>query len=165
MCCRRGIVSPLDPETATVLFLGLIFACGGLISAASALELWWHGRRSRHWPRAIGRIVEEWTEVQRVLYGRTASIPRVRYEYEVDGMLLEGGVIELGDEGECAWRPTRVRHYTPTRARRVEVAYDPMEPEHSVLKPGVPAGTWAYVFIAAVCFAVDLLLLVRQGRS
>ena len=165
MCRRRGIVSPLDPETATILFLGFIFACCGLISAASALKLWWQGRRSRHWPRTTGRIVEEWTEVQPVFHGRTVSIPRVRYEYKVDGMLLEGGVIELGDEGECAWRPSRVRYYTPTRARRVEVAYDPGSPEDSVLEPGVPAGTWVHVFIAALCFAVDLLLLVRHAGS
>ena len=158
-------MSPLDPETATALFLGLFVACGGVISAASALGLWWHGRRSLRWPRTIGRIVEEWTEVQQVLHGRTVSIPRVRYEYEVDGMRLEGALIKLGDGGEFAWRPSRVRHFTPARARRVEVAYDPASPDRSVLEPGVPARTWLYVFMAAACFAVDLLLFVRHGGA
>lgn len=77
--------------------------------------------------------------------------------------MLEGRVIQLGDGGQFAWRPSKVAHYPHARGRRVQVAYDPASPAHSVLEPGVPAAMWLYVFMAAACLIVDFLLLVRHG--
>ena len=96
---------------------------------------------SQHWPRATARIVSSG------VYGSGSGVgtswaPAVDYSYEVGGTSHHSSNIQyLMRTFYDVDSATEVQTAYPV-GRVVSVAYDPGNPNRSVLEPGVPRGMW-----------------------
>jgi hypothetical protein len=137
-----------------------------VLIAAITLErgmVLWRALRTRRWSRATGQILRsDLVRRHRTFrWGPEIQGADVRYEFTVDGVRREAGVIGyrgmLGTALEDA--ETLVRKYRP--GTKVSVWYDPSQPGRAVLEPG--ASMVSYVLFAGgailVILAVTRLVL------
>jgi len=122
-----------------VRFIGLIFAFLGLWCLAMGISMGIEGIKAQKWPRAKGRII-----MSKVEELRTKSNIRVarlclhlEYLYMVGDRILEGHRLNSG------WRCFASEDYIKEvlkkypAGKKVEVYYNPQNPEISMLEPGL----------------------------
>jgi hypothetical protein len=150
------------------LLYGLVFLGVGIFVLVWGFKNLKHARTSVSWSSVSGMIVA--SDVEQMT-SRTSSggeeiryVPRIRYEYKVDGIRYASGRISFGG---------RTLHKSPDAAeaeladfpvgKAVPVYHDPAAPSSSVLKPGV-SGSVYLVFAGGLLFIL-LGLLVAFGKS
>ena len=144
-----------------LVFLGLGFfflqkGIGNRRMAAAAVQ----------WPTVDGKVVSA-DVVKRVSKSDNEwdrFIPKIRYQYVVNGVRREGEVIRIGLDEMGYLTEDKAREHIaryPTGAT-IPVRYDPQHPEHAVLEMGelgaagkIFAGSiFAAIGVAAVVFAI-----------
>lgn len=93
--------------------------------------------RSVWWPTVPGTITS--SEVMQRTGGRRATVYEadIRYRFSIDGRDYTGDQIWFGQHGNSLGHsPHQIVDTYPT-GREVTIAYDPDDPEWSVLEPGV----------------------------
>lgn len=147
------------------MILQLLLAALLAGSLVSALLPVLRGRRlareSEAWPRVRGQIIE--AEAPNT---RPFGLPRVEYEYKVDGLLYHGTAIAFGLP-EKTREPLMVR-YQPGDVVWVHV--QPGHPEHAVLYPGGSAlrkllGDWPALLNLVFSGALSVLFVVLLLRD
>lgn len=134
------VVSRSPLNFATVLLIFRIFCLLGLVVTVLLLPRYWRVAGSTDWPVTQGIIRDAW--IKEGYFGRSKSlhfVPRVRFEYTVDGSLLQGSSITLAfrepvfasrEAAEEALRAFPV-------GGKVKVWHDPANPSASALVPGL----------------------------
>ena len=136
------------------LLLALFALAGFLWFAASFVG----GLRARRWPTVTGQMLAGDIEESGLVTGSYAwdkkptYVPRVRYEYTVNGKSYRGDRIRFGGGGIMSRDDAldAVNDWPPVGAP-VEVAYDPRDPSNCTLERGPDAanGIWALSFAIA----------------
>lgn len=135
------------------------------------------GEQSKQWPTVPGRItaseVERETSRERVRrstgvnhYRRKISwIPRISYEYEVDGERFTGRNVYIFQMryGNRRTAENVVRRYPENK--EVAVHYNPEQPDRSVLQPGVPGKSKGVLFLFIVLLVAVLYSIISGGFS
>ena len=129
---------------------------------AGELHLFWYGWRARRWGTTSGIILHSEVRVGAApaQWGkgwRAARYPSVIYQYTVGQTVYHGS--HLGYSG--TWYP--VRWSVPWKqGEHVRVHYDPANPSHAVLRPGVSsANVWAVLLgLVAVGLALWWVVVV-----
>jgi hypothetical protein len=149
-----------------VILTGVGLIIGGFLFLRDATA-------SRGWPVADGTV----TSVRVTWSGGTRSgmavkkyFYQVRYRYQVEGRTLSGTRYSLGTG------PTASRHFsTEEEARaearerypigsRVEVHYDPENPELAVLQTGVNWGTYGPLLFGLIALPGGIYIMHRIAR-
>ena len=165
MRTRRRPSDPASPRAA----VGLLRVLFPLPFLAAGLFVTWlgigdvlDGRASTGWPTATGTVTEAFVEVH--TGEDTSYSAEIRYTFEVDGREHRGDRVafSIWDSGR-AEADAIVATY-PVGAR-VEVAYDPDDPDTSVLEPGARAGAYGLVAFGAVFIVIGAVLPVLFRRS
>lgn len=109
---------------------------------------------SQHWPRATARIISSGVYTSGSS-GESSWAPGVDYEYEVGGASHRSSNIRyLMRTFYDVESAAEVQAAYPV-GRQVSVAYDPRNPNRSVLEPGVPPGMWSQavipLFLCGLC--------------
>ncbi len=108
---------------------------------------------SAHWPKATARVVSSGVYASGAGTGATFS-PQVKYEFEAAGRSYRSGNIRyLLGTFYNADSAAEVESAYPA-GRLVSVAYDPQDPNRSVLEPGVPRGMWTQALIPLFFFSL-----------
>ncbi len=147
-------VPELDSDTKGrfVGFMGLAaFSVWIIVSVSTHL---YFSVVSAHWPKATARVISSGVYANRASVARSFS-PAVEYEYEVGGATRRSSNIRylmhtFYDVGSA----TEVQLPYPA-GRVVSAAYDPQNPNRSVLEPGIPPGMWTQglipLFFCGLC--------------
>jgi len=144
-----------------------IALCGlGALLLAIALRQSSRGRESRHWTRALGRVLESrvdlLNEADEQRSRRWGFV--IRYAYEARGRTRESEQVWVGsagagfddEAGARAW----VERYPV--GREVPVWFDPADPDSAVLVTGAPRGQVAVLVVAGLALvAVGIFALAR----
>ncbi len=122
---------------------------------------------SQHWPRATARVTSSGI-YSSGLGVETSWAPTVDYSYEVGGTSHHSSNIRyLMRTFYDVDSATEVQTVYPV-GRIVSVAYDPGNPNRSVLEPGVPPGMWPRavipVFFCALCGYIFFEIVNPQSR-
>ncbi len=131
------------------IILGQQRYVGWVLIALSPGALVWSVRRlmdnakSRNWPTVKGEITK--SQAWQYRYTRSGSkfyVPRLTYQYNVDGKIYTGGPLIFGKTG----LPTEVlKPYPPGRA--ITVYYAPHDPRQNMLRPGNKARDYLVLLV------------------
>lgn len=126
------------------LIVALVQAVVGLIVSAYGVRSFRRARASVTWPGAEGKI----TASEVITDGEAARLPKIRYEYLVNGQPFTGDRLKVGHKnfamtGNLA--QTAVERY-PAGAR-VRVFFNPDKPTQSALEPGVNPAAYVGMII------------------
>lgn len=141
--------------------IGRIFAyaasvgiLAGLVLAAVAAGARAKARQAADWPRRAGRIIQAPAPPRR-LFGGLAS--GLRYRYEADGRLHEGGRLTLLDWPAFAWGRRAPR--APAGGQVCDVLVNPALPEDALLDASAPPvrAVWSGLAFALACLAFLIL--------
>jgi hypothetical protein len=148
------------------LLFGLVFLGVGIFVLVWGFKNLKQARASASWPSVSGMIVA--SDVEQTSSGEDSEIryvPRIRYEYKVDGTRYASGRISFGG---------RTLHKSPDSAqaeladypvgKAVTVYHDPAVPSSSVLQPGV-SGSVYLVFAAGLLFILVGPVAAWFGKS
>jgi hypothetical protein len=154
----------MDPKVhlrAIALFCLVI----GLVTAGVGAKGVVLGRRSAHWPRADGRIVQSRVVARAVKHG-VVHDPLIRYTFAVGPKTYSGARVHYGSNtGDLEYALATVHGYAVGRA--VSVSYDPEDPTANVLQPGLKPNALIVPGIGAVLLACGAwgLMVCRPGLS
>ncbi len=129
-------------------FLHLLFVIPGVLVLWHSLHQIRRGRAAESWPTVAGQIDNHYLSRLAIL----SSSRRFTYTYSVGGSQFSGHRIWFGSD--IAFRlpsPARTwlgESYLP--GSQVRVAYNPDDPQDSVLKTGVSPGTYVLAALGAV---------------
>jgi hypothetical protein len=123
----------------------------------------YRGMRSRYWPQVDGRITVARLELDSDLgaRGMTAFSPDVRFEYAVDNRRYEGNTVLYGGFTR-AWSDRLLAKLRS--GETVRVSYDPSDPSHAVLQPGVHVAQIIYTAVGLAIFAYGAQMLWQALR-
>ena len=115
---------------------------------------------SESWPTTTGTVVTSEVRTQRSGDGNSYSA-RVIYDYVVDDVAYTSGKITVADGGSSRSAPaTRLVEQYPVGSQ-VDVYYNPLVPDDSVLQPGAPT-VLNWLYWGGVAFVVlGVLILLR----
>lgn len=137
-----------------------LVVAGAFVLRASTLSLM-DARASTGWPSVAGRVLD--AEMAAVRGSRTTYEPRVTYAYAVGGAAYRDSALSFSTySSSMAYAGDAVDEF-PAGAE-VRVFYDPLQPGHSVLRPGPNWFTYTLPAIAAVfiLFGVALVRLALR---
>jgi hypothetical protein len=147
-------------RTKTTAWALLFLAVGIAITAIGVYRLR-IARAAGQWPTATATIVSSDVETRHRSGDATGMrtergfeyLPRVAYEYSVDGTPYQSDRITFDDLRFDSYVAAKViaDRYAP--GSEVSVSYDPQRPEHAVLEPGL---SWTAYLVPA--FGVVLVL-------
>jgi hypothetical protein len=135
----------------TILVTSVVLAAG-LIGLGWSVFTIVAAHATVNWPRAIGTVEQSWIAERRGSEDERYFEPRVRYRYFVDGRHMVGTQVSFGPRWSFSWRrpATTVVQKYPIGAG-VVVAYNPNNPEESVLEAGsIRSGVLAVAFFVIV---------------
>jgi hypothetical protein len=143
----------LDSDTKG-RFVGLVGLC--LFSVWIVVHLssnFYLSLASRHWPTTYARVTSSAVYTHGAGAGMSWA-PVVQYEYEAAGAEHRSSNIRflLGTFYNADAAAEVVASYPV--GRQVSVAYDPQDPNRSVLEPGVPQGMWTQAIIPLFFFGL-----------
>lgn len=129
--------------------------CGfGAVLLASGLRQSSRGRETRHWTRALGRVVESRVRLLTEAEPDEKDSPRwgivIRYAYEARGQRHESEQVWIGSSTAAVYGeegPARAWVERFPAGGVVTVWFDPANPRQAVLVPGVPRGQLAVLFL------------------
>jgi len=120
--------------------------------------------KSLKWPNVNGAILQSMVVAQAQGRGR-AYVPRVSYEYEIDGISYSGTAITVCDSSlGRAWSQKIVDRY-PGGAP-VKIYYNPEKPSDALLEPGNITGLlilYAFLFLAIASAVLMMIAVNRQA--
>lgn len=148
------------------MLIGLIFVLLG------GYEIF-QGMKTEDWPAAPGTIlsskVQSGTSSSHGPARTTGSSRRrysvdIRYRYEVDGQQFEGSRLSYGKETYKKRSKAQkiVSQFLPRK--KIDVFFDPENPESSVLIKGSGLA-WLAVALGAGAFILGLVVLVRTAKG
>ena len=140
-----------------LLFLALVAGIGFVWFAASFAT----GLRAERWPTVPGRILAADAELSGTVsargpFGEPHYVPRIRYEYEINGRAYRGERIRFGGAGFMSLARAREELREWPVGTEVSVAYDPRDPMNATLERGADA---AYAIWACSCALIALVFL------
>lgn len=131
------------------------FALWGLVVTGYAAPALWRGWRALQWPSAAGRVVAAGVRYHGARSG--GYLPKVSYDYVVDGEALTGARLRFGGRTLRSERGARAALGGAEPGAAVSVYYDPRRPRRSVLRPGVAAGDLFWLAAGMIALAVSAL--------
>lgn len=156
-----------------ITLFGAIFALCGVAMLAAGLRNLWLGHESRSWPSAEGEIVysvgdstnsvtedEDGTRTRSTTYST-----RLVYRYEAGGFKRHGNVWRFGQLSGASedWAQALAGKYP--KGEKVKVAYDPADPDLSVLEPGIDSDAFWIPGIGLVASLFGLAAIIFLGPS
>jgi hypothetical protein len=151
---------------------GDLGAATAALDAGADLDAWnAHGAAaSEAWPSVTGEITlsDVTHSVRQSSSGgnKWRYIPRLEYRYEIDGAEFTNDNIQFVSvswEFKDRFKAERVTKPYPV-GRKIDVFYDPEDPEESVLQKGSVGGApWGYI-IGSVMLVLGVVLVPRSGR-
>ena len=150
-----------------------LFVLAGLGMASYGLPLLIEARQSASWPAVEGRIthselVDVYRDSDDSNHRQRSYEPNIRYSYRVDGVAYQGTRFSYN------WRltennRTRARRYTWRYQvnTKVQVYYDPTDPQISTLEPGFGKATfmWLVGGLTSATFGGSLFLIAFPSTS
>ena len=138
--------------------LGAFLIGLGAVAIAYAVRGLRLGRASSNWPSTRGIVIDSYVEESEGDSG-TSYYPQVKYRFEVDGNEYEVDewTYHALDGSEETAKGIIERY---PKGHEVMVYYDPENPRHAVLKPGVNTGKYFIFFVATILLVVGGLLLI-----
>jgi hypothetical protein len=124
----------------------LIYDAIVLLYVVVIVAIGWRQRRlrrevaaSRTWSSTASRVVEARMDEIVATKGGTTYIPRVVYDYTVDGRALRGQRPHFGDPVGFSFRRNADRRLKALAdAAAVQIYYDPADPTRAVIERGAP---------------------------
>jgi hypothetical protein len=116
-------------------------------------------RASMSWPTAEGVIGRSEVTESSDSEGGTSYSPEVTYTYQANGLLQEGERIKFGENSYSSRRRAEEIIAQYPVGTRVTVHYDPEQPDHSVLEPGVTGGSYIVLGIGLIFLFVSAILV------
>jgi hypothetical protein len=152
---------------STVLAEGVVVLVWGAVMTTWVAVKASRASASTTWPATTGQITA--SEVQEgPSSGRLVPVVRYRaaivYHYDVDGTQRAGTRVSMDEApfGSRSWAEERVERYPVATA--VRVWYDPDDPSHAVLEPGIN-GEHVRGLAAALLFLVlGVVVMLRSIR-
>jgi len=141
---------------AACLWIGVLIAIGWRAA-------WHQARASERWPKTPGMMITG--GVEHPAHRSNEYTLRFRYEFNVGGIRHEGTHINAGDAMDTRRFAEFSERYAAGKA--VTVYYDPADPDHSVLEPGVTPTHRILGFAAPVVLGMGLVFswgAIRIGR-
>jgi hypothetical protein len=142
-----------------LLFGGIFLVIGG------GLSYWgWNivqnAQASSAWPTTDGTVTS--SEVVRVsdADGGVTYSPEVTYSYSVDNVQYVGDTISFGENTYSSKRKAEGISADYPVGKAVTVYHDPLEPEVSVLEPGVSGGSYIALAVGVVFILIGLITAV-----
>lgn len=141
------------PKLLVTAFLSLFVLVGAGAAAYGVRDLS-VASAATSWPTAEGVVLASRVEASTTGGSRHSYYPEVRYSYAVDGRSYEGTRVRISKIGSSDPDGAQGVVDAYPVGRRVEVRYDPAQPDACVLEAGVGAGEWflplfGLTFIAA----------------
>lgn len=154
------------PKLLVTAFLSIFVLVGGGIAVFGFREMSFAGA-STGWPTTEGVVVVSRVEAQVSSGGRStvSYFPDVRYSYAVDGRTYEGARIRISKIGSSDRDYAQGVVDAYPVGRRVEVRYDPAQPDACLLEAGVGAGEWFVPLFGLTFMAVGIGGIVFFRRS
>jgi len=149
----------------TLALFGLLFAVGGGVASVVEVNHTQREIATRDWPSTQARIVE--SEVQYRPQNRGGKyVPRIKYEYRVDGVAHEGSKIWTTDiGGGVAWASEIARAYPVGATQRV--VYSPNNPAEVLAQSGPSPGSYEGLAtsLALTVIGTGMLWLAWRERA
>lgn len=127
----------------------LAVGCFGVFFVAIGLWARRLNERAAGWPSAIGEIVESTLDRTTLEPGWSA---RVRYRYAVQGRVHESRQISFKVRSATAPEERKLVERYPV-GLKVQVFYDPDDPDVAVIDAGSSSGWWWFVGFGTLCLA------------
>jgi hypothetical protein len=131
------------------------FLLGGATLVAGGVWALRNARASTNWPTATGTVIS--SEIREISqgdsrYGAYVTYrAKILYDYSVGGVTYSSTTVSFVEQ-ESSLSDARGMVDRYPEGKRVEVYYDPLRPEVSVLEPG--AATAARVIVCAGVFVI-----------
>ena len=154
--------------------IGLFFSMGIFLLIGLGLTYWgWNilqnARASASWPTANGIITQSVVSHSTDSDGGDTYSPEVTYSYKVDNTNYINSTIKFGENsyGNRGKAEEIAGNYHV--GKKVTVYYDPEKPDHSVLEPGVSAGSYIVigigVFFIIITFVAVLISIFAGNKG
>lgn len=141
----------------TALLFLVVFGGVGI-----GLGIWGWGvltnaRTSEAWPTVEGRVVRSEVDHSTDSEGGDSYLPQIDYTYTLDGMQYENDRVRFGENSYSFRRQAEAEVERYPVGRRVDVYYEPGNPENSVLEPGATLGSYLGVCLGAMFLGIGLV--------
>lgn len=137
------------------LFTPLLFIIGLFLLYVSWRLLKTHLYRLRHWTRTVGVIVDRHTDIDidTDLYfddrdDDDRHYVNIRRSFKVEFYTTTGHIVSF-------WHPSRTKYSLNLRGTRINILYDPADPQSAVIADGISGG-WSKVWFVAFLGVVFL---------
>lgn len=123
----------------------------------SMISTWYLSSASRQWPTTKGRVVMSNVDSGSTTLGDWWA-PSVKYEYQIGATKFQSGTIRFYIPLlRNAAAAEAIRSPYPV-GQPVSVSYDPHDPGHSVLEPGIRQPIWGPALAALMFWAMTAFL-------
>lgn len=141
-------------------YIGVMLILPSLIWLSRKIWQLVEGFSSQGWSAVEGEIVEARIWQYRVAkYGYRVSAPQIRYRYQVEGKVYEGGPVVFGRTAPPA---EALAPYPPGKA--IMVYYPPQQPERARLRRGNRVGDYLELLLPLFAVAASVLMIWTQFR-
>ncbi|WDF49761.1 DUF3592 domain-containing protein [Paenibacillus sp. KACC 21273] len=137
------------------LFTPLLFIIGLFLLYVSWRLLKTHLYRLRHWTRTVGVIIDRHTDIDidTDLYfddrdDDDRHYVNIRRSFKVEFYTTTGHIVSF-------WHPSRTKYSLNLRGTRINILYDPADPQSAVIADGISGG-WSKVWFVAFLGVVFL---------
>lgn len=142
---------------------------GGIAAIIAGLKARKKGRASESWPSAGGVITNAWIEERRDTdedgYTSTSYYPKWQYTFQAGGYEYTSQRVSYGGDKGYGRRGKAQEELNKFPANsRVQVYYDPQDPNESVLKRGAKGTLWG-VIIGLILIVVSIMIACGGGVS
>lgn len=131
------------------LFTPLLFIIGLFVLYLSWRFMKRHLYRLRHWTRTVGVIVDRHTDIDintdLDFHDRDddeRTYVNIRRSFKVEFYTTTGHIVSF-------WHPSRTKYSLNLRGTRINVLYDPADPESAEIADGISGG-WSKVWFLAL---------------
>lgn len=130
------------------LFTPLLFIIGFILLYVSWRLLKTHWYRLRHWTRTVGVIVDRHTDIDIDTDldfddrdDDDRSYVNIRRSFKVEFFTTTGHIVSF-------WHPSRTKYSLNLRGTRINILYDPADPQSAVIADGISGGWSKFWFVA-----------------
>lgn len=135
-----------------------LFVVAGLLATLWGLVIIIRARKTSHWPMAEG-VIEE----SAVSSDANDLLPHISYRYNVDGQGYQRTIEFPADITPTQEFATSYVKKYPVGAR-IQVYYNPENPEQATLEPGLGKGDWLVFAIGLGTFIFGILFFALGGN-
>ena len=138
------------------IILGL-FTLTGLLTCAWGLRIISNAHKTRQWPCVEGEIEESTIRKE-----HNDLLPHITYRYEVNN---ESFLLPLTFPADVTPTLEFAQHYVDKfpKGNQVKVYYNPDNPQHSTLEPGLAQGDWLVLAIGLGMLVIGVSLFLMAG--